>query len=45
MDLKICTLLAQVLHLGTVEQHQHCLAMATTEAAKAIRVIGSVLRY
>jgi cytosine deaminase len=34
--LKICTLLAQVLHLGTVEQHQHCLAMVTTEAAKAI---------
>ncbi len=34
--LKICTLLAQVLHLGTVAQHAQCLAMATTGAAAAI---------
>ncbi len=34
--LKICTLLAQVLHLGTVVQHAQCLAMATTGAAVAI---------
>ncbi len=34
--LKICTLLAQVLHLGTISQHAQCLAMATNQAAKAI---------
>ncbi|WNZ45147.1 amidohydrolase family protein [Leptolyngbya boryana CZ1] len=34
--LKICTLLAQVLHLGTASQQAQCLAMATTEAAAAI---------
>jgi cytosine/creatinine deaminase len=36
--LKICTLLAQVLHLGTIAQHQHCLEMATTQAAAAIGI-------
>lgn len=34
--LKLCTLLAQVLHLGTVASHQLCLEMATHRAAKAI---------
>jgi cytosine/creatinine deaminase len=34
--LKICTLLAQVLHFNTAASHEHCLAMATTQAAKAI---------
>lgn len=34
--LKICTLLAQVLHLGTARHHKQCLAMATTQAARAI---------
>jgi cytosine deaminase len=34
--LKICTLLAQVLHLGTVASHECCLEMATTQAAKAM---------
>ena len=34
--LKICTLLAQVLQLGTPQRHIDCLAMATTRAAKAI---------
>jgi cytosine deaminase len=34
--LKICTLLAEVLQLGTPSQHQLCLEMATTRAAKAI---------
>ncbi|MGB3309752.1 MAG: amidohydrolase family protein [Nodosilinea sp.] len=36
--LKICTLLAQVLHLGTTASHQRCLAMATTQAARAIGI-------
>ncbi|MBD3884392.1 amidohydrolase family protein [Phormidium tenue FACHB-886] len=36
--LKICTLLAQVLQLGTIAQHQRCLEMATTLAAKAIGI-------
>ena len=36
--LKICTLLAQVLQLGTIEDQQLCLEMATTQAAKAIGV-------
>jgi cytosine/creatinine deaminase len=36
--LKICTLLAQVLHLGTTRQHEQCLSMATTLAAQAIGV-------
>ncbi|EDX82931.1 Amidohydrolase family, putative [Synechococcus sp. PCC 7335] len=36
--LKICTLLAQVLQLGTRERHALCLAMATTHAAKAIGI-------
>ena len=34
--LKICTLIAQILHLGTGKQHDFCLNMATTYAAKAI---------
>ncbi len=34
--LKICTLLAQVLHMGTAASHDRCLEMATTSAAKAI---------
>jgi cytosine/creatinine deaminase len=34
--LKICTLLAQVLQMGTVASHQRCLDMATTSAARAI---------
>ncbi|PSB29283.1 amidohydrolase family protein [Stenomitos frigidus] len=34
--LKICTLLAQVLHLNTAASHEACLAMATTQAAQAI---------
>jgi cytosine/creatinine deaminase len=34
--LKICTLLAQVLHMGTPVSHDRCLKMATTSAAKAI---------
>ncbi|MEM7773776.1 MAG: amidohydrolase family protein [Cyanobacteria bacterium P01_A01_bin.37] len=34
--LKICTLIAQVLHLGTPQHHEFCLAMATTNAAKAM---------
>lgn len=36
--LKMCTLLAQTLQLGTVEAHRQCLAMATTQAAQAIGV-------
>ncbi|MEO1182761.1 MAG: amidohydrolase family protein, partial [Cyanobacteria bacterium J06636_28] len=36
--LKICTLLAQTLQLGTVQSHIQCLAMATTQAAQAIGV-------
>jgi cytosine/creatinine deaminase len=36
--LKICTLLAQVLQLGTAQSHELCLSMATTLAAKAIGV-------
>lgn len=36
--LKICTLLAQVLQLGTSQSHELCLAMATTRAAKAIGI-------
>lgn len=34
--LKLCTLLAQVLQLGTAEAHQLCLELATTRAAAAI---------
>ena len=34
--LKMCTLLAQVLHLNTAASHELCLAMATTQAAQAI---------
>jgi cytosine deaminase len=34
--LKISTLLAQVLHLGTPASHQLCLNLATTQAAQAI---------
>jgi len=34
--LKMCTLLAQVLHLNTAASHELCLAMATTHAAQAI---------
>ncbi|ESA38814.1 n-acyl-d-amino-acid deacylase [Leptolyngbya sp. Heron Island J] len=36
--LKICTLLAQTLQLGTAKSHIQCLEMATTAAAKAIGV-------
>lgn len=36
--LKICTLLAQVLHMGTVASHELCLKMATTKAAQAIGI-------
>lgn len=36
--LKICTLLAQTLQLGTTTQHEQCLAMATTRAAHAIGI-------
>ncbi len=36
--LKICTLLAQTLQLGTAQSHNQCLEMATTAAAKAIGV-------
>lgn len=36
--LKICTLLAQVLQLGTLQSHQLCLNMATTQAARAIGI-------
>lgn len=38
--LKICTLLAQVLQLGTSERHALCLDMATTHAAKAIGILN-----
>ena len=36
--LKICTLLSQVLHLGTIAQHNTCLKLATTDAANAIGI-------
>lgn len=36
--LKICTLLAQVLQLGTARSHEHCLTMATTRSARAIGI-------
>jgi len=36
--LKICTLIAQALQLGTTAHHQQCLAMATTQAAQAIGI-------
>jgi cytosine/creatinine deaminase len=36
--LKICTLLAQVLQLGTTASHQLCIEMATSRAAKAIGI-------
>ena len=36
--LKICTLLAQVLQLGTTASHQLCLEMATSKAAQAIGI-------
>ncbi|MEA5466443.1 amidohydrolase family protein [Leptothoe sp. PORK10 BA2] len=36
--LKICTLIAQTLQLGTVYSHKQCLEMATTQAAHAIGV-------
>lgn len=36
--LKICTILAQVLHMGTAASHELCLEMATTQAAKAISI-------
>jgi cytosine/creatinine deaminase len=34
--LKLCTLLAQLLHLGSVSSHQLCLELATRRAAAAI---------
>lgn len=36
--LKICTLLAQVLQLGTLQSHELCLNMATTQAAESIGI-------
>ena len=36
--LKICTLLAQILQLGTTSEHQLCLSMATFRAARAIGI-------
>lgn len=36
--LKIGTLLAQVLHLGTTARHEQCLKFATTEAARSIGI-------
>ena len=36
--LKICTLLAQVLQMGTAASHELCLEMATTRAAQAIGI-------
>jgi cytosine/creatinine deaminase len=36
--LKIGTLLAQVLQMGTAAHHQQCLSMATTQAAQAIGI-------
>ena len=36
--LKICTLLAQVLQLGTTASHKLCMEMATTRAAEAIGI-------
>jgi cytosine deaminase len=36
--LKICTLLAQILQMGTAASHEHCLEMATTKAAQAIGI-------
>ncbi|MEB3355393.1 MAG: amidohydrolase family protein [Synechococcales bacterium] len=36
--LKMCTLLAQVLHLGTPAQHELCLRMVTDQAAQAIGI-------
>lgn len=36
--LKLCTLLAQVLQLGTPKRHIECIDMATTRAAKAIGI-------
>lgn len=36
--LKICTLIAQTLQLGTPQSHEQCLAMATTQAAQAIGI-------
>ncbi|MGB3200868.1 MAG: amidohydrolase family protein [Nodosilinea sp.] len=42
--LKICTLVAQVLQLGTTDAHRLCLAMATTQAAQAIGITDYGLR-
>lgn len=42
--LKICTLLAQVLQMGTADAHRLCLAMATTQAAQAIGIADYGLR-
>ncbi|PZO53202.1 MAG: amidohydrolase [Phormidesmis priestleyi] len=36
--LKICTLVAQILQLGTTASHEACLAMVTTKAAQAIGI-------
>lgn len=36
--LKICTLLAQVLQMGTTASHELCLEMATTQAAQAVGI-------
>lgn len=41
--LKICTLLAQVLQLGTSPSHELCLEMATTRAAKAIGIYNHAI--
>jgi cytosine deaminase len=36
--LKMCTLLAQVLHFNTAASHEQCLEMATTRSAQAIGI-------
>ncbi len=36
--LKICTLLAQILQMGTAPSHELCLEMAPTKAARAIGI-------
>ena len=41
--LKICTLLAQVLQLGTSLSHELCLEMATIRAAKAIGIYNHAI--
>nr|WP_242035720.1 MULTISPECIES: amidohydrolase family protein [unclassified Leptolyngbya] len=40
--LKVALLLAEVLQLGTIEQHRLCLEMATTQAARAIGLVHNL---